>query len=78
MHNTPPDTAQVIVLPPLAYGAAFIMGLLVHVPTKADAFPKPLVFSLTETCHPYIMGNPQKDDQLKQWNRHITPPTQRS
>jgi protein-S-isoprenylcysteine O-methyltransferase Ste14 len=30
MHNGTPDTAQVIVLPPLVYGTAFIMGLLLH------------------------------------------------
>src|SRR4029450_10780479 len=30
MHNAPPDTAQVIVLPPLVYGAACVMGLLLH------------------------------------------------
>jgi|SRR5215510_1448790 len=30
MRNASPDTAQVLVLPPLVYGAAFIMGLLLH------------------------------------------------
>src|SRR5215510_1150141 len=30
MRNASPDTAQVIVLPPLVYGGAFIMGLLLH------------------------------------------------
>jgi protein-S-isoprenylcysteine O-methyltransferase Ste14 len=34
MHNAPPDTAQVLVLPPLLYGAACVVGLLLHV-----AFP---------------------------------------
>jgi len=39
MHNTPPDTAQVIVLPPLAYGAAFIMGLLLHLVVPLHVLP---------------------------------------
>jgi len=28
------------------------LRLLVHVPTREDAFPKSCVFSLTKTCHP--------------------------
>ena len=38
MHNASPDTAQVLVLPPLVYGAAFIMGLLLHL-----LFPLPIL-----------------------------------
>ena len=30
MHNTPPDTAHVLILPPLLYGAAFVIGLLMQ------------------------------------------------
>jgi protein-S-isoprenylcysteine O-methyltransferase Ste14 len=30
MRNASPNTAQVLVLPPLVYGTAFIMGLLLH------------------------------------------------
>jgi protein-S-isoprenylcysteine O-methyltransferase Ste14 len=29
-HNTAPDTAHVLILPPLLYGAAFVIGLLLH------------------------------------------------
>jgi hypothetical protein len=52
------------------------LGGLVHVPAREDAFSKPCVFSLTETFHAYVVGNPEEDDQLKQWNSHITPPTE--
>jgi len=38
MRNASPDTAQVLVLPPLVYGAAFIMGLLLHL-----LFPLPIL-----------------------------------
>src|SRR5262249_15363347 len=54
------------------------LGYLVHVPTREDACSKSCEFSTMETCHAHIMGYPQKDDQLKQWNSHITPPTERS
>src|SRR6266568_6103554 len=30
MRNASPNTAQVLILPPLVYGGAFIMGLLLH------------------------------------------------
>ena len=30
MHNGIPDTAHVLILPPLLYGAAFVIGLLLH------------------------------------------------
>src|SRR5205085_8569468 len=53
------------------------LGLLVHVPTREDAFPKPCMLSTTKTFHPYVMGYPQKDDQLKQGNSQISPPTER-
>jgi hypothetical protein len=28
-----------------------------------------------ETYHTHLLGDPQKDDQLKQWNYPITPAT---
>jgi hypothetical protein len=34
MHNGTPDTAQILVLPPLVYGAAFVIGLLLHLSTQ--------------------------------------------
>jgi hypothetical protein len=42
MHSTPPDTAQVVVLPPLVYGAAFIMGLLLHLVLPLHILPTTL------------------------------------
>ena|SRR2546429_643908 len=42
MHNAPPDTPQVIVLPPLAYGAACVMGLLLHLVFPVHILPTTL------------------------------------
>jgi len=50
MHNTPPDTAQVIVLPPLVYGAAFIMGLLLHLLFPLHVFPTTLARRIGVVC----------------------------
>ena len=50
------------------------LRLLVHVPTQHNPRTKPPMLSTTETCHPSVMGNPEKDDQLEQWNRHIPQP----
>src|SRR5262249_49050191 len=52
------------------------LGGLVHVPTSEDAFSKSCMLSTMETFHSDILGNRQEDDQLKQGNRSITPPTQ--
>jgi hypothetical protein len=52
------------------------LGGLVHVPTRENALTKPCMLSTTKTFHPYIVGYPQVDDQLKEWDSHITPPTQ--
>src|ERR1700745_3539244 len=54
------------------------LGYLVHIPTRKNPLTKPLLFSTMETCHSYVLGNRQKDDQFKQWNRHISPPAKRS
>src|SRR5262245_42130570 len=53
------------------------LGYVVHITTREDAFPQSGMLSMMETCHTHLMGDPQKDDQLKQGNRHITPPTER-
>ena len=37
-HNTAPDTAHVLILPPLLYGAAFVIGLLLQ-----WGFPSPIL-----------------------------------
>ena len=55
-----------------------LLRLCIHVPSREDTCPKPCVFSLTETRHTSVVGNPEEDDQLKQWNRHIAPPTEQS
>src|SRR5215510_511036 len=51
---------------------------LVHVSSREHAFPKPCMQSMTKTCHPSMRGNRQKDDQRKEGNCHISPPTERS
>ena len=43
MHNGTPDTAQILVLPPLVYGAAFVMGLLLHLAIPVHIFSTTLV-----------------------------------
>jgi len=45
-------------------------------PPRENAFPKPCMLSIMETFHTHIIGYPQKDDQLKQWDCHITPSTE--
>jgi protein-S-isoprenylcysteine O-methyltransferase Ste14 len=50
MRNASPDTAQVLVLPPLAYGAVFIMGLLLHLAFPAYILPKTLARGIGVVC----------------------------
>ena len=50
MHNASPDTAQVLVLPPLVYGAAFIMGLLLHLGFPLHIFPMTLARGIGVVC----------------------------
>ena len=50
MHNTPLDTAQVTVLPPLVYGAAFIMGLLLHLVFPLHILPTTLARGIGVVC----------------------------
>jgi protein-S-isoprenylcysteine O-methyltransferase Ste14 len=50
MRNAPPDTAQVIVLPPLGYGAAFIMGLLLHLVFPLHVLPTTLARGIGVVC----------------------------
>jgi len=42
MSNGTPDTAQVLVLPPLVYGGAFVMGLLLHLMLPLRVLPTTL------------------------------------
>src|SRR5215831_4500078 len=50
MRNASPDTAQVIVLPPLLYGAAFVMGLLLHLVFPLHILPMTLARGIGVVC----------------------------
>jgi protein-S-isoprenylcysteine O-methyltransferase Ste14 len=50
MHNAPPDTAQVIVLPPLVYGAAFVIGVLLHLAFPVHILPPTLARGIGVVC----------------------------
>ena len=50
MHNTSPDTAQVLVLPPLVYGGAFVMGLLLHLVFPIHILPPTLARGIGVMC----------------------------
>ena len=50
MHNGASDTAQIIVLPPLVYGAAFIMGLLLHLVFPLHILPTTLARGIGVVC----------------------------
>jgi protein-S-isoprenylcysteine O-methyltransferase Ste14 len=50
MHNGTPDTAQVLVLPPLVYGAAFIIGLLLHLVFPVHILPTTLARWIGVVC----------------------------
>ena len=48
--NAPPDTAQVIVLPPLVYSAAFVVGLLLHLAFPFHILPTTLARGIGAVC----------------------------
>jgi len=50
MHNGTPDTAQVLVFPPLVYGGAFIMGLLLHLVFPLHILPTTLARGIGVVC----------------------------
>jgi protein-S-isoprenylcysteine O-methyltransferase Ste14 len=50
MHNASPDTAQVLVLPPLVYGGTFIMGLLLHLVFPLHILPTILARGIGVVC----------------------------
>jgi protein-S-isoprenylcysteine O-methyltransferase Ste14 len=50
MRNASPDTAQVIVLPPLVYGAAFVVGLLLHLAFPIYILPNTLARGISVVC----------------------------
>jgi len=49
-HNTAPDTAHVLILPPLLYGAAFVIGLLLHLVFPLHILSTPLVRWIGVVC----------------------------
>src|SRR5215475_2770128 len=50
MHNARPDTAQVIILPPLLCGAAFLIGLLLHLVFPLHILPMTLARGIGVVC----------------------------
>ena len=50
MHNAPPDTAQVIALPPFIYGSAFVIGLLLHLAFPVHILPHTLARWIGVVC----------------------------
>src|SRR5215471_2447348 len=50
MHNGIPDTAHVLILPPLLYGAAFVIGLLVHLVFPIYILPTTLARGIGVVC----------------------------
>jgi len=50
MRNASPDTAQVLVLPPLVYGAGFVMGLLLHLVFPLHVLPTTLARGIGVVC----------------------------
>jgi protein-S-isoprenylcysteine O-methyltransferase Ste14 len=50
MRNASPDTAHVLILPPLLYGTAFIMGLLLHWAFPVYVLPPTLARGLGAVC----------------------------
>jgi len=50
MRNASPDTAQVLVLPPLVYGGAFVMGLLLHLVSPLHIPPTTLARGIGVVC----------------------------
>ena len=71
MHNAPPDTVQVIVLPPLIYGAAFVMGLLPHLVFPVHILPTTLARGIGVVC---VLGSfPLAIATLRALSRAHTP-----
>ena len=50
MRNASPDTAQVLILPPLLYGAAFVIGLLLHLAFPFHMLPNTLARGIGVVC----------------------------
>src|SRR5215475_3554548 len=50
MHKASPDTAHVLILPPLLYGTAFVVGLLLHMVFLLHILPTTLVRGIGVVC----------------------------
>ena len=71
MHNGALDTAQIIVLPPLVYGAAFIMGLLLHLMFPLYLLPTTLARGIGMVC--VLVSFPLAIATLRALSRAHTP-----
>jgi protein-S-isoprenylcysteine O-methyltransferase Ste14 len=71
MHNGTSDTAQVIILPPLLYGAAFIMGLLLHLAFPLHILPTTLARGIGVGC--MLVSFPIAFTTLRALSRAHTP-----
>ena len=49
-HNTAPDTAHILILPPLLYGSAFVIGLLLHLVFPLHILPITLARGIGVVC----------------------------
>src|SRR5215470_4206627 len=50
MHNGIPDTAHVLILPPFLYGAAFVIGLILHLVLPLHILPTTLARGIGVVC----------------------------
>src|SRR5215510_10622219 len=50
MHNGTPDTAHVLILPPLLYGAVFVIELLLHLVFPLHILPVTLARGIGMIC----------------------------
>ena len=50
MRNASPATAHVLILPPLLYGAAFVIGLLLHWAFPVSVLPSTLARGVGVVC----------------------------
>ncbi len=71
MRNASPDTAQVLVLPPLVYGAAFVIGLLLHAALPLYVLPPTLTRGIGVVC--VLVSLPLAIATLRALSRAHTP-----
>ena len=71
MQNAPPDTAQVIVFPPLVYGGAFVIGLLLHLVFPLHVLPTTLARGIGVVC--VLVSLPLAIATLRALSRAHTP-----